>query len=57
MSVIVHAQGIKTVHAGGGSKNVKILSTLLLNDPLASTKYYLMDPIKSDSIKNLTKLK
>ena len=33
MSVFVHAQGIKTVHAGGGgSKNGKILSTLLLND-------------------------
>ena len=27
MSVFVHAQGIKTVHAGGGSKNDKILST------------------------------
>ena len=28
MSVFVHAQGIKTVHAGGGrSKNGKILST------------------------------
>jgi hypothetical protein len=30
MSVFVHAQGIKTVHAGGGgggSKNAKILST------------------------------
>ena len=26
MSVCVHAQGIKTVHAGGGSKNGKILS-------------------------------
>jgi hypothetical protein len=28
MSVFVHAQGVKTVHAwGGGSKNGKILST------------------------------
>ena len=27
MSVFVHAQGIKSVHAGEGSKNVKILST------------------------------
>ena len=28
MSVFVHAQGIKTVHArGGGAKNGKILST------------------------------
>ena len=27
MSVFVHAQGIKTVHAGWGSKNGKILST------------------------------
>ena len=28
MSVFVHAQGIKTVHAGGGgSKNGKFLST------------------------------
>ena len=27
MSVFVHAQGIKTVHAGGGVKNGKILST------------------------------
>ena len=27
MFVFVHAQGIKTVHAGGGSKNCKILST------------------------------
>ena len=27
LSVFVHAQGIKTVHAGGGSKNGKILST------------------------------
>ena len=26
MSDFVHAQGIKTVHAGGGSKNGKILS-------------------------------
>ena len=35
MSVFVHAQGIKTVHAGrGGSKNGKILSTQLLNAPL-----------------------
>ena len=25
MSVFVHAQGMKTVHAGGGSKNGKIL--------------------------------
>ena len=33
MYVFVHAQGIKTVHAGGGSKNGKILSTQLLNDP------------------------
>jgi hypothetical protein len=33
ISVFVHAKGIKTVHAGGGSKNGKILSTLLLNDP------------------------
>ena len=34
MSVFVHAQGIKTVHAGGGGKNGKILSTYLLNAPL-----------------------
>ena len=35
MSVFVHAQGIKTVHAGvGGSKTGKILSTQLLNAPL-----------------------
>ena len=35
MSVFVHAQGIKTVHAGrGGGKNGKILSTKLLNVPL-----------------------
>ena len=36
MSDFVQAQDIKTVHAGGegGSKNGKILSTLLLNDPL-----------------------
>ena len=27
MSVFVHAQGIETVHAGGGAKNGKILST------------------------------
>ena len=27
MSVFVHAQGIKTVHPRGGSKNGKILST------------------------------
>ena len=27
MSVFVHAQGMRTVHAGGGSKNWKILST------------------------------
>ena len=27
MSVFVNAQGIKTVHAGGGGKNGKILST------------------------------
>ena len=27
MSVFVHAQGIKTVHAGGGVKNGKIMST------------------------------
>ena len=27
MSVLVHAYGIKTVHAGGGSKNGKIMST------------------------------
>ena len=33
MYVFVHTQGIKTVHAGGGSKNGKILSTLLLNAP------------------------
>ena len=33
MSVFVHAQGIKTVHAGGGAKKGKILSTQLLNDP------------------------
>ena len=32
MSVFVH-EGIKTVHAGGGPKNGKILSTNLLNDP------------------------
>jgi hypothetical protein len=31
MSVFVHAQGIKTVHAmGGGSKNGKILSTYIV---------------------------
>ena len=34
MSVFVHAQGIKTANAGAGSKNGKILSTQLLNDPL-----------------------
>ena len=34
MSVFVHAQGIKTVHEGGWSKNGKFLSTQLLNDPL-----------------------
>ena len=35
MSVFVHAQGIKNVHAGGeGVKNGKIRSTQLLNDPL-----------------------
>ena len=35
MSVFFQAQGIKTVLAGGGvSKNGKILSTYLLNDPL-----------------------
>ena len=34
MSVFVHAHSIKTVHAGGGGvKNDKILSTLLLNAP------------------------
>ena len=35
MFVFVHAQGTKTVHAGGGggSKNDKILSTELLNAP------------------------
>ena len=35
MSVFVHAQGIKTIHAcgRGGSKNGKILSTQLFNDP------------------------
>ena len=32
MSVFGHAQGIKTV-GGGGSKNGKILSMLLLNAP------------------------
>ena len=37
MSVFVHAQGMKTVHAGGGgSKNGKILSTQLLHDPLCN---------------------
>ena len=31
MSVFVHTQGIKTVHAGGGgSKNGKILSTYIV---------------------------
>ena len=38
MSVFDHAQGKKTVHAGRGggwgSKNGKLLSTQLLNDPL-----------------------
>ena len=35
ISVFVHTQGIKTVHAGGrGSKSCKILSTQLLNVPL-----------------------
>ena len=36
ISIFVHAQGIKTVHAGGGAeiKNGKILSTQLFNDPL-----------------------
>ena len=36
MFVFVYAQGIETVHAGrgGGSKNCKLLSTQLLNDPL-----------------------
>ena len=37
MSVFVHAHGIKTVNSEkreGGSKNDKILSTWLLNDPL-----------------------
>ena len=37
MSVFVHAQDIKTVHAavgGGGPENGKILSTKLLNAPL-----------------------
>ena len=36
MSVSVHAQGIKTVHAGPsqGKKNGKILSTQLLDAPL-----------------------
>ena len=34
MSVFVHAQGMKTVHAGGGGqKNGKILSTQFLNAP------------------------
>ena len=41
MSVFVHAQGIKTVHAGGGgSKSGKILSTQLLNDPLYITLHF-----------------
>ena len=40
MSVFVHAQGIKTVHAGGGSKNGKILSTLLLNAPNVVMGYF-----------------
>ena len=36
MSVFVHAQGIKTVNAGGrGAKNGTIPSTQFLNDPLA----------------------
>ena len=37
MSVFVHAHGIKSVNSEkreGGSKNDKILSTWLLNDPL-----------------------
>ena len=39
MSVFVHAQGIETVHAGGGVvKNGKMLSAQLLNDP--SPKFY-----------------
>ena len=37
MSVFVHVHGIKTVHAGGGSKNGKVLSTQLLNAPNVQT--------------------
>ena len=39
MSHFVDAQGLKTVHAGGGggAKNVKNLSTQLLNAPLNSS--------------------
>ena len=33
MSVFIQAQGMKTVQGGGGSKNGKILSTWLFNDP------------------------
>ena len=33
MSVFVHPQGIKTVHAGEQVKNGKIQSTYLLNAP------------------------
>ena len=36
MSVFVNAQGIKTVHAGGGDG--KILSTQLLNAPILDMK-------------------
>ena len=38
MSVFVQAQGIKTVHAGVGLKNCKILSTQLLNAPLQNSR-------------------
>ena len=48
MSVFVHAQGIKIVHAGGGeggSKNGRILSTQLLNDPLVGFQtMVILDP-------------
>ena len=39
MFVFVHAQGIKTIHTGG-SKNGKILSTQLLNDPFSQAVFF-----------------
>ena len=43
-SVFVHAQGIKTVHAGGGgSENGKIMSTYLLNAPLQKKTAVLLE--------------